>query len=201
MPHDVTGILFRHPKHGAFMKNVPNEEEVSTLQGIGHWLRARKLDIDRVCSSPQWRAILAIAEVLKGYGNMLPLDAVMPGLGDLSTETDIDLDTLKAAAKEAGKGVEPFLLEYSPLKETMQRRGREGADALIEAAKATAPGKAFLACSHGGSRIEASVMTLFNMTVGEDKPPFLVVECEIVFLHFKTDGTCTTYHYIGIPAC
>jgi len=193
------GILVRHAKHGEAAKNVLNVDQYSILRDLGVALKDQGYEIKRVVSSPQWRALSTAIEILKGYGTMVPLSECENRLGDMSNETDVDVDALKQAAADANVGVEPYLLQYKPLKDLVQRRGIEGAQALREAAAATTDGKAFLAVSHGGARIETTVMELEGLKAVDDEPPFLAEECSVTLLYFEEDSTYIRHEHIGIP--
>lgn len=161
-----TTILFlRHEEHGV---DGTIKQELPMAARERARARGRKLrewvpvpQIDAAYSSPQPRAYCTVVETLIGHGALMPI-RTDDRLGDMAMG-GIDPAPLKAKAKELG--IEPEELCLDPYKVSeefaavMLKRAYEGAQALRDIA-AKHPGQTVIVGSHGGSRMEVSIMGL-----------------------------------------
>ncbi len=150
----------RHEKHGGegCIKQQLATDAIQRARERGRKLRERFSKINQVFSSPQPRCLATVIETLIGFGTLIPIETD-DNLGDISI--DVDPEPLKAKAKELGIGVEELCLQPASVSpefdNIMLNRARMGTIALLSITKKHG-GQTVLVCSHGGSRMEASIL-------------------------------------------
>lgn len=152
-------ILGRHENHQG---NIIPQSAIEKAQLRGHLLNKAGFTPDYAFSSPQPRAISTAIETLIGNCTMVPIET-MNDLGDLAFEPTLDKDTLKAEHARIGLPIIEETCVSFELDEKLQSvifdRAQAGATALLEIARRC---KNSLVISHGGARIEISVLALAN---------------------------------------
>src|SRR3989344_3082573 len=113
-------------------------------------------------TSPQPRAVETLLIILHGMDNMIPIFSDV-GLGDLLLGeypfSQEDLTELTERVATNNSTPEEVLLSDPFFKEVLNLRGLEGAHAILNTIRRH-PGETILQCSHGGSRIEATLAKL-----------------------------------------
>lgn len=159
-----TTILFlRHEEHGcdgAIKQELPLAAR-ERARARGRTLKKLVPKIDAAYSSPQPRAYDTVVQTLIGHGVLMPI-RTDDRMGDVAM-AGIDPEPIKAAAKNLGVEVEELCMtpeKVSPeFVQIMLDRACEGANALREIASRHS-GQTIIVGSHGGSRMEASILGL-----------------------------------------
>lgn len=197
----------RHGMHGKGVpKNVltPEAEWLAIL--VGKRLKSRGIKFDYVFSSPQGRAISTVLLVMQGMGEMLPLSAVAEEIGDAGLGahpfSSEQLDGVKARAKEAIMGVEEYILQDKTpdIAQLQIARGAEGA-AYIQQMVTSRLGLTGAFCSHGGSRLEISILELMQRSPhyhdAECRASFVFDEGGVAVMIFDEMGNLQKCIYLG----
>jgi len=161
-----TVILFlRHEEHGvdgSIKQELPPSAR-ERARARGKALKGLVPQIDAAYSSPQVRAYCTVVETLIGHGALMPI-RTDDRLGDVAMD-GVDPAPIKAKAKEMGIEVEELCFQPSQVslefEQLMLKRALQGANALWQIA-ATHDGQVVLVGSHGGSRMEVSILGLKN---------------------------------------
>jgi len=181
----LTRLIFeRHLKHN---KNVVPPEELEKGRSLGRWMAEHGIKIDAAHSSPAGRCLLTILAVLEGAGKMV--DVITEALlVPFANEPGIDVDALKAKAKEMGVEAEEAIFDPSlGLQTILNRRKVETAKCLRDIA-AQHPGQTVLVCSHGGSRMEIGLDGLLHPDTPATKPDRFVERGSFVEVIFEDNG-------------
>lgn len=186
-----------------FMRHELIEGKYLTNDGIararatGVALKKRGLTFDWATTSPQWRCIQTVYNVVQSGEFDIPLGRVDSRLDDLSSDAEIPIETKAFIAdccqQNNNTKKTDVLLGDESLRPHILRRGAEGAEALIDSVR-NQPGKNILVCSHGGSRMEPAISILIGQDVSE--PPFLFNRGEIAVLHFE-NLLFQSFEYLG----
>lgn len=158
-----TRILFT--RHGEHRNQVVTNDDRDVLLRMGQALSKAGLKIDRMISSPEPRAVRTGLHILDG-ADQTPRVFTKHYLGDISTTHEVDKVRLKADAKAVGMEAEEYMLTSPHLSEIMRGRGAEGMTELVTMA-ADCKGDTLLVPSHGGSRMEVSILSLMKMNTLE----------------------------------
>ena len=176
-----------------------------TGQGIlrarssGATLAAQGISIGRAHSSPRWRCVQTVQEILAGADSPIGLEATEPSLDDIRHDTLVRSDVIDQILDEARVGnttKEQLFLSDRRLREDILRRGSESA-ALVRRLVREHPGETLLVCSHGGSRLEPTICNLIGVEL-KDTPAF-VERGGVVRLDFE-ESDAPEFKYLGVPA-
>ena len=196
----TTVYAIRHHVHGkqGMPKNALTNDAREESIEVGRGLAELGIAFDVAASSPQGRALETLLCNMQGMGKMLPIrtdDRLGDAVLGRSAFTGEEVAALKAKAKETGGDVEAMLLTEPDLAEKIVDRGNEGADAVTELVAAN-PGKTIAFCSHGGSRLEATIARLQGVVPAQ--APFMMERGSVARLTFE--GTrLVQAEYLGLP--
>lgn len=161
---ETTILLMRHESHGeaGYIKQQLSPVACARARARGMALRQRFPRIGAAHSSPQPRALATVIEFLIGYGQLMPITTDVD-LGDLSLDLGVNPQTIMQRAKELNMDAEalcmqPWLVSDEFAKVMMTRAGM-GAIALKDIAMRHL-GNTIVVGSHGGSRMEATILSL-----------------------------------------
>jgi len=158
-PHECRILFIRHAKH---KNNILLAEAVEKLVQQGQALKRAGIEIAAAVSSPADRCLATVyaTKIGLGAGGYTHTD---DRLGDFKLENPDLVKKIKEAAKEAGVPAEKFIFDLAQKDKKMHKimflRGIEGAFAVLENAEKY-PGKTILVASHGGSRMECTILAL-----------------------------------------
>jgi len=159
VPTEVRILFMRHADHE---ENIVTSDEQSKLFGQGQKLADAGIVIAGTVCSTADRALMTVLGTKAGMGKG-SCTITDPRLSDLGAEDPELKKNIKAAAQAAGKPSEEYIFEMcqtsDAIYEMMERRGREGADALWDFAQQFR-GRTILASSHDGSRMEVVIASL-----------------------------------------
>lgn len=201
--------LGRHAEHENQI--LTNEGQHLTFE-VGRRLGERHGDTDKITHiicSPRLRTVATSITRIEGYLSITkskpPTYAIDNRIDSFESEGKVALDRLKAEAKAAGMEPEEALLTFEYLREHMIKRGCEGAQAIRDWLD-TNPTGVPLFESHGGSRLEVTMMTLgYSEFDPEAVKPFAVkpffersAVAELTFVEKASGWVCTTFDYLGV---
>lgn len=181
-------VAIRHGAHGEDGKPKNALTEPARIQAIETGLKLAEMGfvLDKAISSPQGRALETLLCFMQGMGKVVPI-TTEERLNDLGADPVFGkeaVDNLKTKAKNAGKDVEEHFATSPNFREACIRRGKEGADAILEAVRQN-PGKVIGFASHGGSRMEITQATLQGRNPQE--PEFFFERGGVALYHFEGD--------------
>ncbi len=184
-----TLVLFmRHEKN---LGNQLKIDGINSARITGSKLKAQGEKLNILISSPQWRCLETIQNLLIGYNEMIPLHKIDYRFGDIKLDPNVDQTIVKnifAKASAWGVEKEEIYFKDKAIKNDLLRRGREGLEAILDAV-AEHPGKTILICSHGGSRMEPTICSLLEKDISD--PPFIFKRGSIAKIVF--DGPLLKY--------
>lgn len=181
----TTTVLFlRHEEH---VENRLTPNGIVAAHNLGKGLKAMGISPEVLISSPQWRCIETIQNVMIGYGFMIPLTKIDHRFGDIKLDQHVDpqlVDRILQMAAEEGVEKEIIYFKDKAIRADLIRRGEEGAKAIFDALSEYR-GKTLLICSHGGSRMEPIICALTQQDILN--PPFVFKKGSLALLVFNQE--------------